>query len=161
MRAVLVDGPDHGTLQFNDDGSFTYTPLAEFNREDAFTYKANDGDSDSNIVTVAITMETAHPWHNGLFARDVNDDGSISPVDALQIINRINAFGTGPLASRPHPLIKPFYDVAPDNFLAPIDALRVINYLNANPPGTGEGEGEGGGGLAGLYGGRVPRAGTR
>ena len=43
LTAVLVTGPTHGTLTLNGDGSFTYTPAANFNGSDSFTYKANDG----------------------------------------------------------------------------------------------------------------------
>ena len=42
-----MSGPAHGTLTLNADGSFTYTPDANFNGPDSFTYKANDGDADS------------------------------------------------------------------------------------------------------------------
>jgi VCBS repeat-containing protein len=56
LRAVLVAGPAHGTLALNADGSFSYTPGANFNGSDSFTYRANDGTLDSNVATVAITV---------------------------------------------------------------------------------------------------------
>ena len=43
LTAVLVSGPAHGTLTLNANGSFTYTPAANYNGPDSFTYKANDG----------------------------------------------------------------------------------------------------------------------
>ena len=46
LTAVLVSGPAHGTLTLNADGSFTYTPTANYNGPDSFTYKANDGTAD-------------------------------------------------------------------------------------------------------------------
>ena len=49
LTAVLVTGPAHGTLTLNANGSFTYTPDANFNGSDSFTYKANDGTADSNV----------------------------------------------------------------------------------------------------------------
>ena len=49
---MLVTGPAHGTLTLNADGSFTYTPAANYNGTDSFTYKANDGTLDSNVATV-------------------------------------------------------------------------------------------------------------
>ena len=117
-------------------------PQSGFNREDAFTYKANDGDYDSNVVTVNITIDTQYPWHNGLKPLDVNDDTFVTAVDALQIINTLNIIGSRELASRPHPLTKPFYDTSPDNFVSARDALLVINYLNQGGQPEGEGEGE-------------------
>ena len=49
LTAVLVTGPTHGTLTLNADGSFTYTPAANYNGTDSFTYQANDGTADSNV----------------------------------------------------------------------------------------------------------------
>ena len=40
-------GPAHGTLTLNANGSFTYTPDANYNGTDSFTYQANDGTADS------------------------------------------------------------------------------------------------------------------
>ncbi|MCV7419785.1 tandem-95 repeat protein [Mycobacterium yunnanensis] len=37
-RAGLVDGPTHGTLSLNGDGSFAYTPATGFVGTDSFTY---------------------------------------------------------------------------------------------------------------------------
>src|SRR6185295_8044494 len=56
LNAVLVNGPAHGSLTLNADGSFTYTPSADYNGPDSFTYKANDGQADSNVATVSINV---------------------------------------------------------------------------------------------------------
>src|SRR5437667_11638028 len=56
LTAVVVTGPGHGALTLNANGSFTYTPAANFNGSDSFTYKANDGLLDSNVATVALTI---------------------------------------------------------------------------------------------------------
>ncbi len=56
LTAVLVDGPDDGSLQFNDNGSFLYTPNPDFSGTDQFTYVANDGAFDSNTATVTIAV---------------------------------------------------------------------------------------------------------
>ena len=50
------DGPEHGTLTLAADGSFIYTPAANYNGADSFTYKANDGAADSNVATVTLTV---------------------------------------------------------------------------------------------------------
>ena len=54
--AILVNGPAHGTLSLAADGSLTYTPEANFNGSDSFTYKASDGSLDSGETTVSITV---------------------------------------------------------------------------------------------------------
>src|SRR5207302_1081402 len=56
LTAVLVSGPTHGTLTLNANGSFIYTPSANYNGADSFTYKANDGSADSNVATVSLTI---------------------------------------------------------------------------------------------------------
>jgi hypothetical protein len=54
--AVVITQPAHGSLVLNLDGGFTYTPTANFNGSDSFTYKANDGLLDSAAATVSITV---------------------------------------------------------------------------------------------------------
>ncbi|SHL35009.1 Ig-like domain-containing protein [Flavobacterium johnsoniae] len=56
LTAILVTGPSHGTLTLNADGSFTYVHDGSETTTDSFTYKANDGNLDSNTVTVKITV---------------------------------------------------------------------------------------------------------
>ena len=48
----------NGSVIDNPDGTFTYTPAADFNGEDSFTYFANDGIADSaTAATVTITID--------------------------------------------------------------------------------------------------------
>lgn len=56
LTAVRVTGPSNGSLTLNANGSFSYTPNPNFIGSDGFTYKANDGQADSNIATVTITV---------------------------------------------------------------------------------------------------------
>lgn len=58
LTAGLVGGPANGTLIFNADGSFTYTPDPGFIGVDTFTYSASDGPSASNVATVTITVRS-------------------------------------------------------------------------------------------------------
>ena len=52
-----LTGPAHGTLAFNvSTGAFTYTPAADYNGPDSFTFQAGDGTLDSNVATVSITV---------------------------------------------------------------------------------------------------------
>ncbi len=61
LTAILVSTTSNGTLTFKADGSFVYTPNAGFEGLDTFTYKANDGKADSNVVTVTITVRKVEP----------------------------------------------------------------------------------------------------
>ena len=47
---------EFGTVILNDDGTFTYTPDADFNGVDTFEYTACDDDGNCETVTVTITV---------------------------------------------------------------------------------------------------------
>jgi len=56
LSAALIDSTTHGTLSLNSDGSFFYTPNIGFIGTDTFTYVANDGQSNSNLAMVTISV---------------------------------------------------------------------------------------------------------
>ncbi len=56
LTAILVTNVTHGALTLNANGSFSYSPAVNYNGGDSFTYKANDGTADSNVVTVTLTI---------------------------------------------------------------------------------------------------------
>ncbi|WP_157359932.1 tandem-95 repeat protein [Caldimonas brevitalea] len=56
LSADVVAGPAHGSLSLNTDGSFTYTPTADFEGSDSFTYRVSDGTEASNLATVTLTV---------------------------------------------------------------------------------------------------------
>ena len=60
LTATIVSSTSHGTLTLNSNGGFTYTPAANYNGADSFTYKANDGTADSNVATVSITVTSVN-----------------------------------------------------------------------------------------------------
>ena len=51
----LVTDVSNGTVTLSGS-AVTYTPNANFNGTDSFTFKANDGTADSNISSVTITV---------------------------------------------------------------------------------------------------------
>ena len=56
LTASIAQGPAHGTVQFNSDGSFAYTPVADFFGTDSFTYRSSDGALNSTATTVSIDV---------------------------------------------------------------------------------------------------------
>ncbi len=56
LTFTLVSGPQHGSLDFHSDGTYSYTPAADYNGSDSFTFKANDGTADSDPATVSLTV---------------------------------------------------------------------------------------------------------
>ena len=58
LTFAVGTGPAHGTLSFNANGSFTYTPSAGWFGTDTFTYTANDGNGGTDTATVTIVVNT-------------------------------------------------------------------------------------------------------
>ncbi|MDO8914776.1 MAG: tandem-95 repeat protein [Coriobacteriia bacterium] len=56
LTVALVRGPTHGSVALAPSGDATYTPAADFNGTDTFTYKASDGTTESAVATVTITI---------------------------------------------------------------------------------------------------------
>jgi VCBS repeat-containing protein len=82
--AVLVTSVAHGTLSFNADGSFLYTPAPDFSGTDSFSYQAYYGDVASEVIFVTITVndETSNPE---------DCTGCFAALDAV-MASRSNAF---------------------------------------------------------------------
>ena len=58
QRAVLVTGPQNGTLDLASDGALTYSPNNGFIGEDSFSYRFDDGISQSAVTTVDLSVST-------------------------------------------------------------------------------------------------------
>jgi len=56
LAAVIGDGPQHGSLYFNSDGSFEYLAEENYFGSDTFTYRAYDGQLYSDPATVTIDV---------------------------------------------------------------------------------------------------------
>ena len=91
LTAALGTGPTHGTLVLNSNGSYTYTPTANFSGTDAFTYKVNDGTAESNIATVTITIAPVNDapviTTNAL---TINQGGTAEPMLVLSDADNAN-----------------------------------------------------------------------
>jgi len=57
LQTVLVSSVSDGVLNLNENGSFDYTPVPDFNGQDSFTYRASDTVLESNLATVTITVD--------------------------------------------------------------------------------------------------------
>lgn len=53
----IAEGPSHGTVTMNEDGTFLYTPLHGYTGQDVFTYQICDSGSMCVESTVTITIE--------------------------------------------------------------------------------------------------------
>jgi hypothetical protein len=86
------------------------------------------------------TIDT-NPLHRTASPLDVNGDGSISPIDALLVINILNNFRGLPTSDP----VRAYFtigqvkaDSSGDRVVTPLDALLVINALTRRGGGEGE-----------------------
>ncbi len=56
LTFVLEKAPEHGKVTLNSNGTYTYTPNADYNGTDKFTFMSNDGKANSQPATVTITI---------------------------------------------------------------------------------------------------------
>jgi VCBS repeat-containing protein len=56
LSASLYSAPSHGALTLNSNGSFVYTPAANYYGSDSFSYRVSDGYSDSGVTNVGLTI---------------------------------------------------------------------------------------------------------
>jgi len=88
----IVDVPSNGDAVLVEVNSVTYTPNANFFGSDSFTFRANDGEFDSNLATITIDVASVNggaPTANAgedrtvLLGATVSLDGSASTDDEL------------------------------------------------------------------------------
>ncbi len=98
--------------------------------------------SDSLIITATGNLgggEFTNPRNN----HDVNNDGFVTPLDALLIIRQLTSGALPASGEGEEPANKLFVDVNADNALSPLDVLLVISYLTKARGMGASGEGEG------------------
>ncbi len=97
LKSELVSGPAHGTLTLKSAGSFEYVPAHNFAGADTFTYKDNDGNTDSNTATVTITV-SAVTYDKALAdSYSVHENASLSPNAAEGVLKNDSDSDTPPL----------------------------------------------------------------
>jgi uncharacterized repeat protein (TIGR01451 family) len=87
----IVDNPQNGTLSALSGNKVTYTPTADFSGTDFFSFKANDGQNDSNVATVSLSVRDINaPVYT---PADVNTGvaNGVAYIDGLQ--NADGSFG--------------------------------------------------------------------
>src|SRR5262249_57309818 len=96
---MLVAGTAHGALTLNADGSFTYTPAANYIGSDSFTYKANDGTADSNVATADITVTSVNHAPVAINDSYTTAENTTLTVSATSVLNNdIHAYANPPSA---------------------------------------------------------------
>ncbi|WP_436714795.1 tandem-95 repeat protein [Roseiconus lacunae] len=138
----IVTEPLNGEAVPRGDGTIRYIPADGFLGIDTFQYTITDLEGrTSSPATVRVQVSGSRLQNPDLNA-DVNDDGNISPIDALLVINHLARSGQGSVPVTNQDVGPPYYDVNGDQLISPVDALAVINELARRQSSGGFGEGE-------------------
>jgi hypothetical protein len=118
-----------------------WSPTADQIDQHPLTLRATDAAGNVREQTARLfAVDAAFPWQNPVESLDIDGNGSLVPLDALLLINRLNSPAPRtlptPSGSEAPP---PFYDPTKDNHCTPQDVLWVVNFLNER---ASEGEGE-------------------
>jgi len=97
----IVSNGSKGTAVITDTatGAYTYTPSPGDNGADTFTFKANDGTSDSNTATISVTINAAPVAESGCGtipqAQTLMGQLMASDSDSNLLMFNLNADGSG------------------------------------------------------------------
>ncbi|MEM7053134.1 MAG: Ig-like domain-containing protein [Pseudomonadota bacterium] len=80
--AELISEPESGTVQLNEDGSFSYVPEVNFRGLDTFEYRALDGSGAESLATVEINVTQPPTATNDVYF--VDQDTAIEVTDPEQ-----------------------------------------------------------------------------
>ena len=81
LTYALATGPAHGTIDFQTNGAWVYTPFADYYGTDSFTFTASDGALTSDPATISINLAAVADAVAD--SANVDEDGSvvIDPLD--------------------------------------------------------------------------------
>lgn len=166
LTSVQIEsGPAAGIATPLPDGTVRYTPTTGFTGRDSFEYSiADTRGRRSGVATVSLQV-VASRLQNADVRHDVNDDGFVTALDALLIINFLNrhsdAVASGAtitsaenlvvevddpvppdtyLASNGQQYSAGYFDVSGNRVISELDVLQVINELNRRDTAGGSGE---------------------
>ena len=87
LSVILDVGPTHASFfSIAPDGSFSYTPAANFNGTDSFTYSASDGTATSSPATVTITIVPVNDAPNAVDDMFMTDEDTPLSIAAPGVL---------------------------------------------------------------------------
>lgn len=88
------DGPANGTVVMSADGTYVYTPDANFSGADTFTYTVTDPSGESDTATVTVTV---NPVNDAPVAASiqggVTEGGAVATVDLKTVTSDVDGDG--------------------------------------------------------------------
>ncbi len=75
--------PDHGDLACHEDGTFTYTPAADYHGDDAFSYTVSDGNGGTHSATVNLTVTPVNDAPVAQADQVATDEDTVVTVNVL------------------------------------------------------------------------------
>ena len=90
----LIDEPSHGILTIEGGGAggdmsmlqVLYTPNADYNGDDSFTYNAVHNEFISEEAIISLTINSVN---DDSYIGDLNDDGNVDVLDVIIMVNII------------------------------------------------------------------------
>jgi VCBS repeat-containing protein len=84
LSITSVGAAENGTAVL-EDGQIRYTPNADFNGTDRFSYTVSDGQENAQAnVTITVSSVNDAPTHGGALSARISEDASLSSVDLLE-----------------------------------------------------------------------------
>jgi hypothetical protein len=120
------------------------TERFDFESKSTYTIRIRSSDQGGlfteKIFTILVENVNEILHQNPANPYDVDNDGSVTPLDVLVVVNLLNSRGPSipvtQISSSP-----PFVNVNGDLHADPLDVLTLVNFINARS-GSGNGEGE-------------------
>ncbi|MCX6043691.1 MAG: Ig-like domain-containing protein [Chloroflexi bacterium] len=81
----IVRNPTHGTLSNSGTDQPAYTPDSDYTGADSFTFKVNDGEDDSDVATISITVAPSQPPNTPPIANDQNVSTSRNTAKSITL----------------------------------------------------------------------------
>ncbi len=141
FQSFVAATTSHGVLILKDNGSFTYTPDANYTGSDTFTYTLTDGLATSNPITVNLTVPSGAPFDLDGHDRSTQttwmseSDESIfglgvSTSDSATVFARVYSVPSNMVVQRRRILFNP-------NVLA-VNGVTQPGYVELSPTGGNE-----------------------
>ncbi len=106
LTTNAVVEPSNGTVELNTDGTFTYTPAAEFSGTDSFTYEVCDDGTPNLCETATVTM-TVDAVNDGPIALNDTDNTAVNTSTNGNVLNNDYDKENSPLTVTSTPVTPP------------------------------------------------------